>query len=93
MLQQLCKFLVQGKINLRSFLKVYHAGPKEIPFHEKEFEAISFEELLYFINQQNVYTTSDLQKLTDNKNAKLEDAIELMLDSMQCMHEVPKMGV
>jgi hypothetical protein len=67
---------MQGKMNLRSFLKVYHAGPKEIPFHEKEFEAISFEELLFFINQQKVFSASDLQKLTDNKNAKLEDAIE-----------------
>lgn len=73
---------------MRSFLKVYHVGPKEIPFHEKEFEAISFEELIYFINQQNVYSASDLQKLTDNKKARLEDAIESMLDTLQCMHEV-----
>jgi len=25
-------------------------------------------------------------KMTENKNAKLEDALETMLDSMQCMH-------
>lgn len=32
-------------------------------------------------------------KMTENKNAKLEDALETMLDSMQCMHQVQKIGL
>jgi hypothetical protein len=80
-------------MNLRSFLKVYHVGPKEIPFNEKEFEAIAFEEFVYFVNQQNVFTQADLKKYTGEKTPKLEDALESMLDTLQCMHEIQKSDV
>jgi hypothetical protein len=40
-----------------------------------------------------VFTAADLKKYTGEKNPKLEDALESMLDTLQCMHEIQKTGM
>lgn len=84
-LQQIALFLVQGMMNLRQFLKVYHIGPADIPFCNKEIEVLSFDEFLFFIQQQNVFSKdSDFAKLGGRplEAQQLDEVLETMLDSM-----------
>ena len=75
-------------MNLRQFLKVYHAGHSEIPFYKHEIEVLNFDEFQSFVQEQRIFSQDDLQKYAPFSESPLEDILESMLDSLQCMHQI-----
>lgn len=69
-LQQIAEFLVNRKINLRQFLKVYHVDPKDIPFQSREIEALKLTEFVDFVVQQEIFTEPEEQAVIDESLEK-----------------------
>lgn len=77
-------------MNLRQFLKIYHMGPQELPHLESEIEVLSFEEVVDFVKQQNMFSAADLQRIVPFSSKPYEEALEKLFSEIQCVFEVPK---
>lgn len=87
-LAQFGKFLTSKKMNMRQFLKIYHAGPTELPFLDREVEVLKFDEFAAFVKQQNIFSEGDLEKFAPFSSRPVEETLDGMLIS--CLHEVTK---
>ena len=85
-LQQIAEFLVNRKINLRQFLKVYHVDPKDIPFQSKEIEALKLTEFVDFVVQQEIFTEPEEQ-------AVIDESLEKSLSKAKCIQQIESLGI